>query len=113
MDSPEHNLWFKFIECRIHDAIGKFNLNGPDLETQYNDMRKGLKKSGRKYIRACSVNTHSARYFFETSRFDDLAILLGYDSLFVNKVFAYIHKAITLDKKLYEEFGGNHDRRNS
>ena len=59
--------------------------------------RQHLFKSTTEY-----VNTCNSRSFFETSHFDEIALMIGYDSNFVTKTFEFIQEAITLEKKLFD-----------
>lgn len=113
--TPERNLWATVIQANFEDALGIFKAydreqNRKTLQKQY---EKELRKAEKKYSNVRKrqhlyknlnnyMQTLKARSFFESSAFDDIAMDIGYDSNFINKTFAYIQEAITLEKKLFD-----------
>lgn len=108
------NLIAAVINAAVMDALGIFRIPDPhsnvgDFEAQYKALL--CKYQGRIFNRRSDLFSSRenftectrARVFLEKSYFDDLAGLIGYDSLFVNKTFSMVQEAITLEKKLFQE----------
>jgi len=88
------------------------------MDAQYQELRQILKDkkpklysraqiTSRAYLgksKAGAVDKQNAREWLCRSHFDEFAKACGYDDVFVNKIFSYVQKAITLEKKLFEEF---------
>lgn len=120
--TPEHKIWARYLEIMIDDAMGMFHIPNPeadsdkykDLDTQYKKIVKDFKKRKNfslnkreqlhKKVPSNPQATLKARAFLESSQFDEIACDLGYGSLLVNKTFALVQEAITLEKKLWERF---------
>ena len=112
----DRDLWAAHIQLQFDCALGLFKVPthdkgaatyAPPLFEQYmrisanlpNDVykRQHLFKSTNEYVDVCT-----SRSFFETSHFDEIALMIGYDSNFVIKTFEFIQEAITLEKKLFD-----------
>ena len=118
--NAERNLWIAHIYAMVDDALGVFKLpdvidDTPAMESfdnQYEKIRKRLKErdikiNSRKQFHqnwGGVYGTDRARHWLQYSDFDEVVRLVGYDSLFVNKIFDLVQYAITLEKKLYDEF---------
>ena len=114
--SPEVKLWIGVIETIVDDALGKFKIPNNrigSLDEQYSQMRLDLllrkpRLSIRRRLYAttktCGTEVERARHFMEDEKLDDIVKMSGYDTLFVSKAFAFVQKAITLEKKLWDEF---------
>lgn len=117
--TPEHDLWASVIMAHFEDAMGMFVLHKKKpLEMQYQQIRQEFIENKKvlydrrelHMARNCSGINNSvmrSRKFFETSEFDTLAEILGYDSRFVNQTFGIVQQAITYERKIYEEFKAN------
>lgn len=114
-------LWKHKVNHTVQDAIGGFFLQSSygkvfnkSLGEQYEERRKSLQ--GRKlYDRRELFNeptsrrevgsTSKARCIMEMDQFDMMVEAAGYPLDFVENLFAFVQKAITLEKKLWDEFG--------
>lgn len=117
--SHEHNLWFTLLLWKMDDAMGTFRLpyfteGVPDLDIQYRELRHHYLKSGERILSRDELYNNSdgkgrsaprARSFLESQAFDDISMMIGYDTHFINSAFALVQKAITYEKKLWDEFG--------
>ena len=118
--NAERNLWIAHIYAMVDDAIGVFKLpdvidDTPAMESfdnQYEKIRKRLKEHDIKIISREQFHqnwggvydTNRARHYITSGDFGGAVEAVGYDSLFVNKIFDLVQYAITLEKKLYDEF---------
>lgn len=97
---PEQRLWASILDTCVEDALNIFTLKGDrTLEEQYADI---YRERGVKKFPILSLECQRARLWMESSGFDDVVDLVGYDSEFVKRTFEYVQRAITLEKKLYE-----------
>lgn len=111
---PEFTLWHAVLEEHLRAAVDPWKLpnkdrNIPSLVEQYRVRRKNFKKAGRrigarKHLHKTPIDTERSREFFCYSMFDDICTSLGYDNGYVEKVFNFVQEAITLEKKLFDEF---------
>ena len=123
-------LWSKYLMTMIDDAMGAFNIPSkslegekeiPPLNVQYDILReKFLKEKNGKveflYREQIQKNPpahnnacNKARLFLESSRFDEVANIIGYDSEFISRTFSLVQEAITLEKRLWEELKGENE----
>ena len=118
--TPEHELWSRVLILMVEDAMGLFKIpneqdekyGAPILKEQYKAIREEMIRTGQRVIKRETLhgsdqnkrNVPRARHFMETSQLDEMAAIIGYDSSFVNRTFALVQEAITLEKKLFEEF---------
>ena len=107
-------MWMSVIECHVRKAMNNFKMqnvwgregtgvNGLSLEQQNERFIELFRNNKRKFnreFRLSCVEVNQSRYFLETSQFDSIAEMCGYDSLFVNKVFAMVQEIITYEKEL-------------
>lgn len=95
------DLWKRVLQENVDDALGIFS-GSKNLEIRHVEF---LKKYKQKKLIPVSLETRRARVWMEGSNFDLVCELAGYDSEFVSRCFQYVQKAITLEKKLYDELG--------
>lgn len=117
----EYDLWFRYIEERIADALGGFNIPRTDnkadmygtIREQYEGRRKSYKKKNRSFRDRRELHGNKndigadcvkARYFLESSSFNEVCYLVNYDTHFVNRTFSFVQDAIYYEKKLWDEF---------
>jgi hypothetical protein len=111
------NLWLTAIANHMDCALNNFevpkrtgNKDAMSIEQQYKKLENLIEKSPDKffrYMKKPNLDCQKSRYFFETSQFDNIAIMVGYDTNFINKVFNFIQETITLEKKLWEKYNEN------
>ena len=122
--SPETRFWATYLTTKISDAMGCFSIPSQHkkgqrwgcaapVKDQYKEKRAEMVKSKKlfdnrsqlKHVNYGRTNEcDKARLFLEGSEFDEVCSIVGYGSVFVNRAFAMVQEAITLEKKLYDEF---------
>lgn len=117
---PETKLWFACVGTNLSDAIGPFSipnehLNIPSIKTQYDKIRKDfsikqIRIPKRTRLHKKPLQTKKARAWFESSNFDDLLYMLGdHDFSLRENILNLIQEAISLEKKLFDEFCENNE----
>lgn len=117
------NMWASHMILKVDDAMGLYHAPifgkiAPSLEEQHRKHRERLSKGEHNIyqrnhlfqVRENYLNCEKGRDFLERSHFDEIIDLMGYDSLFLNKIFDYVQKSISLEKELFDEFAKK-DRR--
>ena len=102
--NSERDLWAAMITLKVKDAIYPFLIPNRDKSgyTPNLDLQLERLKNKQKIIfdSERSVHQDKALYFLERSSFDTAAELAGYDTMFINKVFEFVQRALILKKEL-------------
>lgn len=96
--SSEHKVWAAVVMRKFQDAIWPFTMTGAIEE----EMKK-LQKKNNFYCSTKRYNETRALSFFESSNFNEVAGLLGYDTEFVSRTFNKIQEYLTAKKQLRRE----------
>ena len=102
----DQSLWRAVLWQNVNDALGIF-FNGI-IETELESHYALLYKKHVVHRKPVNVWSHTrshwevrqARVWMEGSSFDDVCIHAGYDTEFIRRAFAYVQKAIILEKRL-------------
>lgn len=114
----ERELWAAVLKANIDDALGIFPISNIRPSQQTKLIENFYKKYTQRvddavnsynpkilYLKTLvkapdTLDCRKARNWMETSSFDDIVLMAGLDSLFVNKMFDYVQEAITAEKTL-------------
>lgn len=112
--SSEYKFWSHYLTEIVRDAMGVFDFphKNSSLDRQYQNLRNKYIKNPPQFIRRSELHhrrhtaddTSKARFFLESSNFDEIVVMIGYESEFVKRTFDMVQTAVSYEKKLFEEF---------
>lgn len=112
----ERNFMAKMMMLHVDMALGLFKIpethsskSIKPINEQLIAIRKKLK--GKPIYRRHHlynniyefVEVQRSRDFLERSNFDEIAHMIGYDTEFIKRTFAYVQNVITIEKRLFDE----------
>ena len=99
----ERRLWNEYIVRMVSDAIFPFVISD---ETSIQKQHMNFLNGKKRFVRYAQNHTHieqtRALSFLESSRFNEVCFMIGYDTLFVKKTFDFVQDCLTRKKQIYK-----------
>lgn len=104
----DRQLWAQVLQKNVDDALGIFGTINASAYKPHLSLvdayKEFLVKYAHKPLPKLPYDTRKARVWMEGSNFNLVCEMAGYDTEFINRSFAYVQEAITLEKKLYAHY---------